>query len=154
MVYRKRIVLDYKLQSHPLLPLLKDLISYYIRKFLTSLIAPFYYHFWNYGFVIELISTTQEVADIVGLYLLSFFVITAIILYRNVLFQAFNFLFFKNYGGSSGRLPLLNYIYTFFNSFVNAISHIINKARLFFKKFLQSLVSMDQLCHHLSYFFK
>lgn len=107
---------------------MKATFSYYLNKYVTILLAPIYYHFGHYSFVLDLLSIGQDAVDTLGLYFLNFAFIAALIFYRNFFFQIFNKFFFKNYLVNKNVTPFLNYFNFFFNNF----NKIFN---FFYKKF-------------------
>jgi hypothetical protein len=82
---------------------------------LSIWLAPFYYHFGHYAWFHELLSIGQELAETVGLYVLVFILIGALIFYRNYLFQIFNKHVLNQPFNFLNRASLFNYNFFFFN---------------------------------------
>ena len=98
---------------------MKSLIINYLYNLILIILAPFYFHFGSYNLFIEIISYGQELIDILGLYLLTFFFINILILNRNNLFKIYNKFFFKT--NNFNKIIFLNYINQFYNNFKSLI---------------------------------
>jgi hypothetical protein len=107
----------------------KALCLHYLKTFGTYLIAPIYFHFGHYAFMMDLMTIAHDMADTLGIYFLNFIIISAFIFYRNFFFQLFNKLFFKNYNLTQNNTPFLNYFNLFFNNLRKLVSTFFKKLK-------------------------
>jgi hypothetical protein len=104
----------------------KASLSYHLNKLLTFLMAPIYYHFGQYSFVLDLLGIAQDLIDVLGTYFLNFLFIGTLVFYRNFFLQIFNKFFYKNYTFNKNYNVFLNYIYFFFTN-LNKTFNFLNR---------------------------
>jgi hypothetical protein len=99
-------------------------ILYHLNQFVYYLLAPIYFHFGHYSFVLDVLTVGGDVVDTLGIYFLSFFFISGVIFHRNYILQILNKLFFKNYFINRNILPLLNNFSSFFADLGKGVKNI------------------------------
>jgi hypothetical protein len=109
---------------------MKSLISYYIHQFVLTIVAPFYFHFGQYAFVVDFIGILFEISDIVAFYFVHIVVLITLVYYRNTILKNLTKLNFRYSLLKNNSSPLLNTFKTCLISFKN----LINNIKTFFSK--------------------
>jgi len=110
-----------------------EMIVYWINYTLFALAAPFFYWFGKYTWFMEFTVIVSDWGELIGLFMLVFYILNKFALFNNIFFQIFNF--FRPKTLLKNFIALLTFIFSFFSNilrfFFVKLKQIYN---YFFKK--------------------
>lgn len=86
-------------------------------------LLPLLYHFENFGILLELIFWLGNTVDVFGIFILTFIIINALLIYKDFWFQVFYNFIFKVSTININSSILLTYFTYFYNGFLNLLAY-------------------------------